>query len=46
MRGSGPAGAQVHLLAVLGQHTGTVLGQVDVDVDGKANELTRFQARA
>lgn len=41
LRGSGPAGAQVHLLAVLDQHTGTVLGQVDVD--GKTNELTRFQ---
>lgn len=25
LRGSGPAGAQVHLLAVLDQHTGTVL---------------------
>ncbi len=41
LRGSGPAGEQVHLLAVLDQHTGTVLGQVDVD--GKTNELTRFQ---
>ncbi|MEV0426570.1 ISAs1 family transposase [Micromonospora sp. NPDC050495] len=41
LRGSGPAGAQVHLLAVLDQHTGAVLGQVDVD--GKTNELTRFQ---
>ena len=41
LRGSGPAGAQVHLLAVLDQHTGTVLGQVDVD--GKTNELTRFR---
>ncbi|WP_231394906.1 ISAs1 family transposase [Micromonospora sp. CNB394] len=41
LRGSGTAGAQVHLLAVLDQHTGTVLGQVDVD--GKTNELTRFQ---
>ena len=41
LRGSGPAGAQVHLLAVLDQHTGTVVGQVDVD--GKTNELTRFQ---
>lgn len=41
LRGSGPAGAQVHLLAVLDQHTGSVLGQVDVD--GKTNELTRFQ---
>jgi len=41
LRGSGPAGAQVHLLAVLDQRTGTVLGQVDVG--GKTNELTRFQ---
>ena len=41
LRGSGPAGGQVHLLAVLDQHTGTVLGQVDVA--GKTNELTRFQ---
>jgi predicted transposase YbfD/YdcC len=41
LRGSGPAGAQVHLLAVLDQHTGTVLGQVDVN--GKTNELTRFR---
>ncbi|RIV29782.1 ISAs1 family transposase [Micromonospora radicis] len=41
LRGSGPAGAQVHLLTALDQHTGTVLGQVDVN--GKTNELTRFQ---
>ncbi len=41
LRGSGPAGSQVHLLAVLDQHTGTVLGQVDVA--GKTNELTRFE---
>ncbi len=41
LRGSGHAGEQVHLLAALDQHTGTVLGQVDVD--GKTNELTRFQ---
>ncbi len=41
LRGSGPAGSQVHLLAVLDQHTGAVLGQVDVA--GKTNELTRFQ---
>jgi DDE_Tnp_1-associated len=40
LRASGPTGAQVHL-AVLDQHTGTVLGQVDVD--GKTNELTRFR---
>jgi predicted transposase YbfD/YdcC len=41
LRGSGLAGSQVHLLAVLDQHTGAVLGQVDVD--GKTNELTCFQ---
>jgi predicted transposase YbfD/YdcC len=41
LRGSGAAGTQVHLLAVLDQHTGTVLGQVDVA--GKTNEITRFQ---
>jgi outer membrane protein assembly factor BamB len=41
LRGSGTGGAQVHLLAVLDQHTGTVLAQVDVD--GKTNEITRFQ---
>jgi predicted transposase YbfD/YdcC len=41
LRGSGPAGAQVHLLALLDQHTGTVLGQVDVA--GKTNEISRFQ---
>ncbi|WP_244167184.1 ISAs1 family transposase, partial [Micromonospora marina] len=41
LRGSGPAGSQVHLLAVLDQHTGAALGQVDVA--GKTNELTRFQ---
>lgn len=41
LRGSGPAGEQVHLLAVLDQRTGTVLGQVDVD--GKTNEISRFQ---
>lgn len=41
LRGSGSAGAQVHLLAVLDQHTGTVLGQVNVT--GKTNELTRFR---
>jgi hypothetical protein len=39
--GSGPAGAQKHLLAVLDQHTGTVIGQVDVD--GNTNEITRFR---
>lgn len=41
LRGSGPAGSQVHLLAVLDQHTGIVLGQVNVD--GKTNELTRIR---
>ncbi|WP_328414502.1 ISAs1 family transposase [Micromonospora sp. NBC_00389] len=41
LRGSGPAGAQVHLLAVLDQRTGAVLAQVDVA--GKTNEITRFQ---
>jgi predicted transposase YbfD/YdcC len=41
LRGSGSAGAQVHLLAVLDQRTGTVLAQVDVA--GKTNEITRFQ---
>jgi predicted transposase YbfD/YdcC len=41
LRGSGSAGAQVHLLAVLDQHTETVLGQVNVT--GKTNELTRFR---
>jgi predicted transposase YbfD/YdcC len=41
LRGSGPAGAQKHLFAVLDQHTGTVIGQVDVD--GKTNEITRFK---
>jgi predicted transposase YbfD/YdcC len=40
-RGSGPPGEQVHLLAVLDQHTGVVLGQVDVA--GKTNEISRFQ---
>lgn len=35
------AGGSSPLLAVLDQHTGTVLGQVDVD--GKTNELSRFQ---
>jgi predicted transposase YbfD/YdcC len=41
LRGSGPAGAQVHLLAVLDQRTGAVLAQVDVA--GKTNEIIRFQ---
>jgi hypothetical protein len=37
MRGSGPADAQLHLLAVLDQHTGAVLTQVDLA--SKTNEL-------
>jgi predicted transposase YbfD/YdcC len=41
LRGSGPAGEQVHLLAVLDQHTGAVLGQIDVA--GKTNEISRFR---
>lgn len=41
LRGSGTAGGQVHLLAVLDQRTGAVLGQVDVA--GKTNEITRFR---
>jgi predicted transposase YbfD/YdcC len=41
LRGSGPAGAQVHLLAAM-DHTGqAVLAQVQVD--GKSNEITAFQ---
>jgi hypothetical protein len=42
LRGSGPAGAQVHLLAVLDQRTGAVLAQVDVA--GKTNEHARWLA--
>jgi predicted transposase YbfD/YdcC len=41
LRGSGRPGAQTHLLAALDQHTGVVLAQTDVD--GKTNEITRFQ---
>ncbi|MFI7336299.1 ISAs1 family transposase [Micromonospora aurantiaca (nom. illeg.)] len=41
LRGSGRPGGQVHLLAALDQHTGTVLAQTGVD--GKTNEITRFQ---
>jgi len=41
LRGSGPPGAQVHLLAVLDQYTGVVLGQADVA--GKTNEISRFR---
>lgn len=40
LRGSGPPGAQVHLLAAIDHATGTVLGQVAVD--GKSNEITAF----
>jgi hypothetical protein len=43
LRGSGRPGAQHHLLAVLDQPTGVVLGQVDVD--GKTSEITRFARR-
>ncbi|MFF3870020.1 ISAs1 family transposase [Micromonospora sp. NPDC001898] len=41
LRGSGPPGARVRLLAVLDQRTGAVLAQVDVA--GETNEITRFQ---
>lgn len=41
LRGSGRPGDQVHLLAAVDQHTGVVLAQTDVD--GKTNEITRFQ---
>jgi predicted transposase YbfD/YdcC len=41
LRGSGPPGAQVHLLAAIDHTTGTVLGQVAVN--GKSNEITAFQ---
>lgn len=40
LRGSGPAGAQVHLLAAVDHRDGIVLAQTDVD--GKTNEITRF----
>jgi predicted transposase YbfD/YdcC len=40
LRGSGPAGAQVHLLAALDQAEQIVLAQIDVD--GKTNEISRF----
>lgn len=36
-----PQGQGVHLMAALDHATGAVLGQVDVD--GKTNEITRFQ---
>ncbi|HTJ39006.1 MAG TPA: ISAs1 family transposase [Dactylosporangium sp.] len=41
VRGSGPAGAQVHLLAVMDHHSHTVINQIDVA--GKPNEINRFQ---
>jgi predicted transposase YbfD/YdcC len=41
LRGSGPPGAQVHLLAAVDHDSGAVLGQVAVD--GKTNEITAFQ---
>jgi predicted transposase YbfD/YdcC len=41
LRGSGRPGSQAHLLAALDQRTGTVLAQTAVD--GKTNEITRFQ---
>jgi predicted transposase YbfD/YdcC len=41
LRGSGPAGAQVHLLAVMDHTSRAVLGQIQVD--GKSNEITAFQ---
>jgi predicted transposase YbfD/YdcC len=41
LRGSGPPGDQVHLLAALDHASGAVFGQVAVD--GKSNEITAFQ---
>lgn len=41
LRGSGPAGGQVHLLAVIDHITRAVRGQVDVA--GKTNEITAFR---
>lgn len=41
LRGSGKAGAQVHLLAALDHTRGAVLAQVQVD--GKSNEISAFQ---
>lgn len=41
LRGSGPAGAQVHLLAVMDHTTRAVLSQIDVA--GKTNEITAFR---
>jgi hypothetical protein len=42
LRGSGPAGAQVHLLAAVDHRDGIVLAQTHVD--GKTNELFRSRA--
>jgi len=41
LRGSGPAGAQVHLLAAIDHTSRQLLGQRQVD--GKSNELSAFQ---
>jgi predicted transposase YbfD/YdcC len=41
LRGSGPAGAQVHLLAAVDHAGQAVLAQVQVD--GKSNEITAFR---
>lgn len=40
LRGSGPAGAQAHLLAAVDHTSGVVCAQTTVD--GKTNEITRF----
>jgi hypothetical protein len=40
LRGSGPPGSQVHLLAMIDHHTGVVFAQTAVE--GKTNEITRF----
>lgn len=40
LRGSGPAGNQIHLLAAIDHDTGVVCAQTTVD--GKTNEITRF----
>jgi hypothetical protein len=40
LRGSGPAGAQVHLLAAVDQAEQIVLAQTDIE--GKTNEISRF----
>ena len=41
IRGSGPPGGQLHLLAAVDHEHGTVLGQVQVD--GKSNEITALR---